>query len=228
MSKHASDDLERLGYFLPEDSQHRLKKLCGHMEFLSHLAQPRPEGAEADGLPEIAAGELAVCLELLAEQATQVLDEVSWPAYREMQHEAAATDDETDAAQGLPGEAGARFAFGVTLDQIDALDRLVQTLSACSDVMAAGTTAELAEGTLPQLGQAACDAAIAMRAILDQVEDQRLGRAAQFGSGVREAQAEYALGQAYSLPQQLPNRAGPLPLRGLRDRLLPSGWDRLH
>lgn len=41
MSTFDSDDLERTGYFLPEDSQFRLKKLREYLEFLSHLAQPR-------------------------------------------------------------------------------------------------------------------------------------------------------------------------------------------
>ena len=41
MSTFDSDDLETMGYFLPEDSQLRLKKLREYVEFLSHLAQPR-------------------------------------------------------------------------------------------------------------------------------------------------------------------------------------------
>jgi hypothetical protein len=33
-------DVEATGYFLPEDSQHRLKKLREYVGFLAHLARP--------------------------------------------------------------------------------------------------------------------------------------------------------------------------------------------
>ncbi|NMW23282.1 hypothetical protein HFP05_02385, partial [Rhodanobacter denitrificans] len=41
MSTFDSDDLETTGYFLPEDSQLRLKKLREYVEFLANLARPR-------------------------------------------------------------------------------------------------------------------------------------------------------------------------------------------
>ncbi|WP_425481499.1 XAC0095 family protein, partial [Luteimonas suaedae] len=37
------------GYFLPEDSQFRLKKLHDHMMFLSQLAQPRTHDEDETG-----------------------------------------------------------------------------------------------------------------------------------------------------------------------------------
>ena len=40
MSEFDSDDLETTGYFLPEDSWLRLKKLHEHVEFLANLARP--------------------------------------------------------------------------------------------------------------------------------------------------------------------------------------------
>ncbi|WP_425481505.1 XAC0095 family protein, partial [Luteimonas suaedae] len=49
MSKFNSDDLGMLGYFLPEDSQFRLKKLHDHMVFLSQLAQPRTHDEDETG-----------------------------------------------------------------------------------------------------------------------------------------------------------------------------------
>ena len=82
MSTFDSDDLETIGYFLPDDSQFRLKKLREYLEFLSHLAQPRIADEEREGVPEIRPGEVAICLELLAEQIAQVLDGLSWPAER--------------------------------------------------------------------------------------------------------------------------------------------------
>ena len=229
MSKDETDDLERLGYFLPEDGQHRLKKLRGHMEFLSHLVQPRSLEGEPDGMPEVGAGEMAACLELLAEQAALVLDEVSWPARREDARDSVERDDEAESARALPAEAVEAFSFGVGMDQIDALDRLVQAISAHGDVMAAGVAAELAEGTLPQLGQAVCDAASAVRDILDQIEAQRLGRATRPRNRVREAQVEYAVEPLASTPYDRHRGIDLLPMRRCppgHDR--PSGRVRLH
>ena len=82
---------------------------------------------------------------------------------------------------GAPGEGSARprYTFGITLAQVDALARLVQAVSAHGDVVAVGPMGDLARGTLPQLGQAICDAADALRALLDQVEGQRLGAPAR-------------------------------------------------
>lgn len=38
---------------------------------------------EREAAPKVRAGELAVCMELLAEQVDMVLREVSWPAQRQ-------------------------------------------------------------------------------------------------------------------------------------------------
>ncbi len=94
---------------------------------------------------------------------------------------------------GAPdAEARPRYTFGITLSQVDALARLIQAVSAHGDVVAVGPLDDLADGTLPQLGQAICDAADALRAILDQVEDQ--GLAAPARPGVAEARAAYCVG----------------------------------
>ena len=153
-----------------------------------------PKASENSFKPRlVGAGELGVCLELLAEQAALVLDAVSWPARRDTREEAADRDDAVDAAQALP-EAARRFAFGVTLDQIDALECLVRAISAQGDVIATTPAAELADGTLPQLGQAIFDAAAAVQELLEQVETQRLGEGADPDTHVREAHAVYAAG----------------------------------
>ena len=80
MSTSYSDDVP--GYFLPEDSHSRLKKLRDHMAFLSRLAQPRTWKEQEYAL-DVPAAELAMCLESLAEQVESVLQELSWPAQRE-------------------------------------------------------------------------------------------------------------------------------------------------
>ncbi|MFC4729208.1 XAC0095 family protein [Coralloluteibacterium thermophilus] len=198
-----SDRGDTLGYLLPEDSQFRLKKLQQHMAFLSHLAQPRTADEEREWAPEVSMGEVAICLELLAEQVSIVLDEVAWPARLQGAQERAERDAEhagdddaaaIAAAMEAPDAGGGRFTFGVTLEQVDTLARLVQAISAHGDVLAVGHAGELAAGTLPQLGQAICDAAEALRRVLDEVEEQRLGKAPGRNTQVEEERGEYRVG----------------------------------
>ncbi|NZA24774.1 hypothetical protein H0E84_00090 [Luteimonas sp. SJ-92] len=190
MSNRESDDLQVPGYFLPEDSQLRLEKLRDHMVFLSRLAQPRTSAERQGWMPEAGAADLAICLELLAAQATLVLEAVSWPAHRQ-----AAADGPAAKAEALLPQAYAaaseRFTFGVTLDQIDALGRLIQTISAHGGVVAAARAGEQADHTLPMLGRAIFEGAAAVRDLLDQVEAQRLGKGARSRVRVGEGQAVY-------------------------------------
>jgi hypothetical protein len=190
MSKFDSDDLETMGYFLPEDSQLRLKKLREHAEFLSHLAQPRTADEEQEWIPEIRVGEVAICLELLAEQVGLVLDDLSWPAYRSEREAALGTDAEPDAKK-MPGDAGGRYIFGVTLEQVDTLNRLIDMISAHGDVVTAGDDAVLADHTLSLLGDAIFNDARTVREIIRQVESQRLGQARGSQTGVGEERAIY-------------------------------------
>ena len=190
MSTFDSDDLGTPGYFLPEDSQFRLKKLRDQMVFLSRLAQPRTWDEQAHAL-EVPTGELATCLELLAEQVAMVLEELSWPAQRRQASSEAAERDITPVE--LPQSSGAAaegFAY-VTLDQFDALDRLIQTISAHGDVVACSHAAELADHTLPRVGQAIYDGVEAVRAILHEVEAQQLGQGSGSRSSVGETRAVY-------------------------------------
>jgi hypothetical protein len=129
-------------------------------------------------------GELATCMESLAEQVASVLEEVSWPAHRQKD---TTKESEGDVATAeLPQASGAAaegFAY-ITLDQFDALDRLVQTLSAHGDVVACSHAAELADHTL-------YDGVEAVRAILREVEEQQLGQRPGPRNGVGETRAVY-------------------------------------
>ncbi|WP_225041658.1 XAC0095 family protein [Xanthomonas campestris] len=80
MSDVVRDAQSHPGYYLPEGAQYRLQQLRDHMRFLARLAQPRTQAEEQARQPAICMDELAFCLELLAAQVTQVLDEVHWPA----------------------------------------------------------------------------------------------------------------------------------------------------
>jgi hypothetical protein len=191
MSTFDSDDLETKGYFLPEDSQLRLKKLREYAEFLSHIAQPRTADEEQEWIPEIRVGEVAICLELLAEQVGLVLDDLSWPAYRSEREAALGADAEPEAAKEVPDDAGGRYIFGVTLEQVDTLNRLIDMISAHGDVVTAGDDAVLADHTLSLLGDAIFNDARTVREIIRQVESQRLGQARGSQTGVGEERAIY-------------------------------------
>lgn len=222
MSKHALDQNETTGYFLPENSHFRLKKLHEHMVFLSQLALPRRHDEEQEWVPEIRVGELAICLELLAEQAERVLEETTWPARREAGDQPAQVRPEADAQEdtaqagealevGAPEaevqeedvyEAGAgagvaeaedRFVFGLTLEQADELDRLHNLIYAHGDVIFSAEHGDLAVGTLSSVGHAVFDDAIAARAIMEQVASQRLRGAPGPRHRVREEPAIYAV-----------------------------------
>lgn len=219
MSKFDSDDSEMPGYFLPEDSQLRLKKLREYAEFLSHLAQPRRADEEQECLPEIRVGEVAICLELLAEQVGLVLDDISWPAYRSEREAAPGADAEPEAAEEVPDDAGGRYLFGVTLEQVDTLDRLIDMISAHGDVVIASDDAEFADHTLSLLGDAIFNDARTVRKIIRQVNSQRLGQARGPQTGVGEERAVYLAGRARLPVDSLPHSAWPLPAYQQRGRV---------
>ncbi|KLI98307.1 hypothetical protein [Luteimonas sp. FCS-9] len=223
MSNHETNDTQRAGYFLPEDDRTRLAKLRDHMEFLSRLAQPRTREEELDDPPEVGHGELATCLAMLAEQAELVLEAMKWRPRSQWLAEADASapavevSEETPAASEAPPYAmkgatatppvGAAdvpegYVFGVTIDQADALDRLVQTLMAHGDVLASGHEDDLADATVPTLGLAISEGADAVREILDRVQDQLIPRAAKAQGRVREDHPVYGV-----VPQPAPRPA---------------------
>lgn len=207
MSKRESNERDVPGYFLPEDSQLRLAKLGDHIRFLSRLAQPRTLDEEQDWLPEVRMGELAICLGLLAEQIGFVLEEVSWPARQASMAKAPEPDAAATSTPEAPDGASESFAFGVTLDQVDNLDRLIQTISAHGHLMATGQVAELADHTQPLLGrQAIQDGAAALRDVLDQVKTQRLAQRPRSRGEVSEERGGYGAGPMWPVADSRPVR----------------------
>ncbi|MCD9008077.1 hypothetical protein LDO31_17920 [Luteimonas sp. XNQY3] len=265
MSKFDTEVQDTTGYFLPEDSQFRLKKLHAHMVFLSQLAQPRSHDEDESGWgPQITGDEIAVCLEMLAEQAERVLDEVTWPAEREVDKprsqareqadaqeapaqvgEASTTDqpegDEAAAAvaaqdnevredapieaqqgdavaeplrAGLPGEQGeagdganatdaeAPLVFGMTLDQLDAINRMHDRLRAYGDLVFGVERIDLANGTLSTLGDVIFEQAGAASDLMDEVADQCLSHDARRRHRVREEPAMYGAAFGPGLSRQ--------------------------
>lgn len=201
MSKFDTGKFETTGYFLPEDSEFRLKKLRKHMGFLSYLAQPRTADEEGEFM-DIRPGEVAVCLELMAEQVDLVLQTVSFPAHRKPNSGAAAeaaseADDDAEDEQGEDEGAGIDgneevkevdhvedkvsaavvdddYYFGMTMDQLDETRRLLDLLRAQGDLMMASGEGDVAKGTIVVTGAAIFDGADAVDAIIDKVESQVL------------------------------------------------------
>ncbi|MGY0634052.1 XAC0095 family protein [Luteimonas sp. A478] len=179
MTAHESNHQDELCYQLPEESQFRLVQLRDHIRFLAGLAQPRIADESLECAPEVRLIDLAFCLERLAEQLDLVLGEVRWRA------QPSAVEAGVSGCGATPAVGG--FVFGVTPDQFDALDRVIHTISAQGDAVAASHMADLARPTLPVLGQAIFDGATTLAELLAQVHEQRLDSR----SGVAEPRAEY-------------------------------------
>jgi hypothetical protein len=176
--------------------------------FLTHLARPRRPDEDQEWYSEIRPGEVAICLELLEEQIAQVLNELSWPAERgeraaageaDAQAEACTEAAEPDAAEPVMDEAGNRFLFGVTLDQLDEINLLLSSLRALGNVVTCSDHAELSDVTLSIMGDAIVRDAQKLRDIIDDVNAQRLGPSHGAKPGVREECATY-----HALPAHLP------------------------
>ncbi|WP_447735226.1 XAC0095 family protein [Rhodanobacter soli] len=206
MSTFDADDLQTTGYFLPEDSQLRLKQLREYVGFLTNLARPRRPDEDREWYSEIRPGEVAICMELLEEQIGQVLDELSWPAERGERAAAPKADADADAeaeaeactqatapnaAEPVMDEAGNRFLFGVTLDQFDRIGRLLDSLRALGNVVTCSDHAELSDVTLSIMGDAIVRDVMTLRDIISDVNAQELKPPHGTKPGVREEWASY-------------------------------------
>jgi hypothetical protein len=230
MSDDIRNDEALLGAGLPQAVKACMEQLGRDVALLKRLA--RPSTGEDDAPGDAAA--LPSRLALLAHALEKLLSEASRPACGT---DAADADESTqDASASTPyaldpdaaayGLGDARLVFGVTMDQWDALDRLMQTLQAHGDVVSASNMADFAQGTLPMVGHAIFDGAMAVREILDQVEVQTLPRAAPQRFGVGEPRAIYAV---RTMPAAVDAPCAPAGLpRGPQAHLVPPGRMALH
>ena len=189
MSYAQLDDEDGPGYFLPVEGQVRLARLSDHVRFLARLLAPRTQAEEDAAARGVRMGEVAFCLELLADQVGQVLEALSWPAHRPGGAADGLPDIDGDGATDAGGT-----AFRVTLAQIDRLNLLIETASAHARVVAVGDASGRAGHTLPEVGETLCATVDEVRALVGQVERQPLHGAAS--ARVREEQAVYAVGPA--------------------------------
>jgi hypothetical protein len=209
MVEHAMEDEDMTGYFLPEDSQLLLKQLSSHIRFLARLAQPRIADETKEWAPVVGMAELMFCLDQLAEQLELVLKDVSWleqpsraQAASDTPQASADTADAPEVAYAASA-GGKRLVFGVTLEQIDKLNRLISGIKAYGDAVFADGMADFAEGTLAMLGYTIFDQAIEVNDILNEINTQRLGQGAGGRSAVEEPRAAYGV-QMPSEKERLP------------------------
>jgi hypothetical protein len=176
--------------------------------FLTNLARPRRPDEDQEWYAEIRPGEVAICLELLEEQTAQVLDELSWPAERGERAAACEADADAgtctqaaapNAAEPVRDEAGNRFLFGVTLDQLDEINLLLSSLRALGNVVTCSDHAELSDVTLSIMGDAIVRDVEKLRDINRDVNAQELEPSRRTKPGVREEWATYL-----ALPARLP------------------------
>lgn len=92
-----------------------------------------------------------------------------------------------------PGGAEDAYAYWIAVRQMDAMDRLLRMLAAHGDLLTTTLATDLAEGTLPAIGEALHTHALAVRNILEQVETQRLDEAPGRQGRVEDRHAVYAV-----------------------------------
>ncbi|MGJ4727896.1 hypothetical protein [Luteimonas sp. SDU101] len=87
--------------------------------------------------------------------------------------------------------AGACFVVAMTMDQLDALNRLHDRLHAHGDLVFGSERADLADGTLAVLGGVISEDARAASELMDKVAEQQLPAGRKEARHVREAHASY-------------------------------------
>ena len=66
------------------------------------------------------------------------------------------------------------LVFGITIDQLDELSSLLRTITANGDMVTICDAEAVHPQSVSTLGEAILDSALALREILDQVNEQRL------------------------------------------------------
>lgn len=187
MSTINSEDQEGAGEVLSAHSLQRLAKLRLDVALLARLARKRQAKAPEDVVTEIHLSEIASNLAWLETHIAQLLDE------RPSQHTSSegAASGEVDATEPATGEPDERYMSGITLDQLDAIHELLDSLRAHGDVVTCSGDAEFADGTLPAIGDAIYRDAGTLRALVDAIDAQRLGPPPGMRASVQEEGASY-------------------------------------
>lgn len=184
MSTFDSEYLDGPCHVLTEEGALRLRQLRDHLRFLSGFAPPKADEAAGVNQGNVLR-DLPLFLALLAEQVDRVCAAVSRVERPEAKRAAG--------AYAMADAVDERFSFGLTMDQVDTLNRLSALLSAHGDVVSASETTEFVDHTLASLGQAIFESAQAVREIMREVEAGQSLRAKPSTTGVREERAVYGV-----------------------------------
>ncbi|MGN6236975.1 XAC0095 family protein [Dyella sp.] len=195
MSTIDSEDLEGAGEVLSAHSLQRLAKLRLDVALLARLVRKRQAKTPEDVVTEIHLSEIASNLAWLETHIAQVLDgHVAQQASSE-----ADASGEADATEPATDEADEHYMSGITLDQLDAIHDLLDSLRAHGDVVNCSGEAEFADGTLPAIGDAIYRDAGRLRELIDAIDAQRLGLPVGMRTSVQEEGATYV-----AFPARLP------------------------
>lgn len=187
MSTIDSEDLEGAGEVLSAHSLQRLAKLRLDVALLARLVRKRHTGTPEDVVTEIRLGEITNNLGWLETRITQWLDDqLAQPAPGE-----SAASGDADATDSATDEADEHYMSGITLDQLDAIHELLDSLRAHGDVVTCSGETEFADGTLPAVGDAIYRDAGKLRVLIDAIDAQRLGLPLGMRNGVREEGTTY-------------------------------------
>lgn len=200
MSTNERKDQDATGEALSRDSLQRLAKLRVDVALLARVVRARQADASPEGVTEQRLAEMTDSLAWLEARIGQVLDEHAGSgegieAAALDEDEADALDD--DAASQEAGEpmsdADAKpYVAGITLEQIDEINLLLESILAQGDVVTAADHAEFATATLSVIGYNIYRETSAVRDLLgDILDDQRLEPPHHPPSGVREEHASY-------------------------------------
>ena len=207
MSTIEPNKTETTGDGLRTDIQQRLKKVHKYVASLVNLVRPSQAAEGAEASAPIHPDAVAICLDALEAQIGQVLEELTRPAQRGEGAPFAADEDETAAATKAaaanavdPEVTTKRYIAGITLEHIDKIGRLLDSLHALGNVVACADHAELSDITLSIMGDGIYRDVGALRDIMNEIDDNRLEPPLVVHAGVREEEASYLALPTYASP----------------------------
>jgi hypothetical protein len=205
---NTSKATEANGYGLPEGTQRRLKKLQEYVAFLVQLTGPLQA---SEGPAYVHPAELRLCLDQLVKRVAPVIDALSQGVDRERDRAAAAPDAATEAHAGegasesdaeatrIPtSPSGKRYMSGITLDQVDEINLLLESLRALGNVVYCADHAEYSKATLAIMGDAIYRDVDKLLDILNEIYDSQQLEPNDTRNSVREAPASYVVQPARS------------------------------
>ena len=208
MSTIDTNDSQATGEALSMDSLRRLVKLRLDVALLARVARTRGADALPDDTTGMRLGEMARSLAWLEARIGQILDSYAMAAEGRDCADAAPPAPEaatSDAAEPTMDDAATRYMSGITLDQIDAIHALLDSLLAHGDAVNCSQQAEFADATLAVMGDAIYRDAGTLRDLIDAIEAQRLRPPQNARAGVAEAGASYLIP-----PMRSPTRRAPI------------------